>query len=42
MVHRDGSCIRCFTRKGHEWGDRFPGIVLAARRLKAKSFVIDG
>ena len=42
MVHRDGSCIRCFTRNGHDWGDRFPGIVLAARRLKAKSFVIDG
>jgi ATP-dependent DNA ligase len=42
MVHRDGSCIRCFTRNGHDWGDRFPGIVLAARRLNAESFVIDG
>ena len=42
MVHRDGSRVRCFTRNGHEWGDRFPGIVLAARRLKAESFVIDG
>ena len=42
MVHREGSRIRCFTRNGHEWGDRFPAIVLAARRLKAESFVIDG
>jgi bifunctional non-homologous end joining protein LigD len=42
MVHRDGSHIRCFTRHGHDWGDRFPGIVLAARRLNAESFVIDG
>ena len=42
MVRRDGSRIRCFTRNGHEWGDRFPAIVLAARRLKAESFVIDG
>lgn len=30
MVHRDG------------WGDGFPGIVVAGRRLKAESFVIDG
>ena len=42
MVHRDGACIRCFTRNGHDWGDRFPGIVLAARRLNAERFVIDG
>ena len=33
--------VRCFTKNGHDWGDRFPGTVLAAR-LKAKSFVIDG
>ena len=38
MVHRDGSRIRCFTRNGHDWGDRFPGIdviqpCLAMRRL---------
>jgi bifunctional non-homologous end joining protein LigD len=42
MVHRDGSCVRCFARNGQEWGDRFPGVVLAARRLGAESFVIDG
>jgi bifunctional non-homologous end joining protein LigD len=42
MVRRDGSRIRCFTKNGHDWGDRFPGIVLAARRLRAESFLIDG
>ena len=29
-------------RQRHEWGDRFPDIVLAARRLKADSSLIDG
>ena len=42
MVRRDGERVRCFTRNGHDWGDRFPAIVLAARRLKAQSFLIDG
>jgi bifunctional non-homologous end joining protein LigD len=41
-VRRDGSHVRCFTRNGHDWGDRFPTIVHAARRLKAQSFLIDG
>ena len=34
--------IRCFTRNGHDWADRFPAIVDAARRLKAASCLIDG
>ena len=42
MVRRDGSGVRCFTRNGHDWADRFPAIVDAAARLKAKSFLIDG
>jgi ATP-dependent DNA ligase len=24
MVRRDASRIRCFTRNGHDWADRFP------------------
>ncbi len=24
MVRRDGSRVRCFTRNGHDWADRFP------------------
>ena len=42
MVRRDGSRVRCFTRNGHDWADRFPAIVDAAARLKAHSFLIDG
>ena len=29
-------------RNGHDWADRFPAIVDAARRIKATSFLIDG
>jgi bifunctional non-homologous end joining protein LigD len=42
MVRRDGARVRCFTRNGHDWADRFPAIVEAAARLKAQSFLIDG
>ena len=42
MVRRDGARVRCFTRKGHDWADRFPAIVDAALRVKASSFLIDG
>jgi bifunctional non-homologous end joining protein LigD len=42
MVRRDGSRVRCFTRGGHDWADRFPAFVDAASRIKASSFLIDG
>ena len=42
MVRRDGARVRCFTRNGHDWADRFPAIVDAASRIKATSFLIDG
>ena len=42
MVRRDGLRVRCFTRNGNDWADRFPSIVEAAARLKAHSFLIDG
>ena len=42
MVRRDGSRVRCFTRNGYDWADRFPATVEAAARLKAQSFLIDG
>jgi bifunctional non-homologous end joining protein LigD len=42
MVRRDGSRVRCFTRNGHDWADRFPALVDAALRIKASSFLIDG
>jgi len=34
--------VRCFTRNGNNWADRFPSIVEAAARLEAHSFLIDG
>jgi ATP-dependent DNA ligase len=42
VVRRDGPRVRCFTRNGHDWADRFPAIVDAALRIKAASFLIDG
>ena len=33
MVRRDGARVRCFTRGGHDWADRFPAIVEAALRM---------
>ena len=42
MVRRDGSRVRCFTKGGHDWADRFPAIAEAALRLKVTSFYIDG
>jgi bifunctional non-homologous end joining protein LigD len=42
LVRRDGSRVRCFTRGGHDWADRFPAIVEAASKLRAASFLIDG
>jgi len=42
MVRRDGARVRCFTRGGHDWADRFPGIAYAASKILASSFLIDG
>jgi bifunctional non-homologous end joining protein LigD len=42
LVRRGGSRVRCFTRNGYDWADRFPTIVVAALRLNAQSFLIDG
>jgi bifunctional non-homologous end joining protein LigD len=33
---------RVFSRNGHDWSDRYPGIVRAAARLRCKSAIIDG
>jgi len=42
MVRRDGDRVRCFTKNGHDWTDRFPAIAEAATRLPTPSFLIDG
>jgi hypothetical protein len=33
-VHREGKRLRLFTRNGHDWTDRYPLIVEAARRIR--------
>ena len=42
ILQREGERVRLFTRRGHDWSDRYPLISAAARRLKTSSFVIDG
>jgi len=43
VLCRDGARVRCFTRNGYDWADRFPAIVDAALALsRAQSFLIDG
>jgi len=42
MVRREGARVRCYTKNGHDWADRFPAIVVAVLRIKAKSVLIDG
>jgi bifunctional non-homologous end joining protein LigD len=31
-----------YTRNGHDWSDRYPGIIAAARRLPCRSAILDG
>ena len=38
----DGRSVRAFTRNGHDWSDRYPGILAAAARLGCRSAVLDG
>jgi bifunctional non-homologous end joining protein LigD len=42
IVQRQDNRVRLFTRNGHDWSDRYPWIVDAARRLRQTQFVIDG
>ena len=34
--------VRVFSRNGHDWSDRYPGIVRAAAGLRCNSAIIDG
>jgi bifunctional non-homologous end joining protein LigD len=42
IVRRDGPAVRLFTRRGHDWTNRYPAIAAAAIRLRATSFTLDG
>jgi ATP-dependent DNA ligase len=37
IVRRDGDTVRLFTRRGHDWTDRYPAIASPAANLRAKS-----
>jgi ATP-dependent DNA ligase len=39
LVRREGDRVRLFTRRGHDWTKKYPRIVDAARKLKARSFL---
>jgi bifunctional non-homologous end joining protein LigD len=40
IVRRDGEA-RLFTRRGHDWTDRYPAIASATAKLRAQSFTMD-
>ena len=42
MARRDPIGIRLLTRNGYDWAPRYPLIIEAVDRLKARSFLIDG
>ena len=42
IVRRDGPTVRLYSRNAYDWTRRLPTIALAAERIKAKSFTIDG
>ena len=39
---RDGNSVRPFTRNGHDWSDKYRGIVASAGRLGCQSAILDG
>jgi bifunctional non-homologous end joining protein LigD len=42
IVRREGKAVRLFTRRGHDWTERYPAIAAVAAKLRAKSFTLDG
>src|SRR5262245_14723870 len=42
IVRKDGNRVFAFTRNGHDWTSRVPGIAEAAAKLPVKTATIDG
>jgi len=42
IVAREADRVRLFHGDGHDWSDRFPWIVEAARKIRQKRFALDG
>jgi ATP dependent DNA ligase domain len=36
IVRRDGKVVQLFTRRGHDWTDRYPGIAATAAKLRRR------
>jgi hypothetical protein len=42
MLLVERGAARVHTRNGHNWSDRYPGIIATARKLPCRSAIIDG
>jgi bifunctional non-homologous end joining protein LigD len=42
LAHHDGARVRLISRRGLDWGGRFPTIVAAVEALAVRSCIIDG
>src|SRR5687767_11797482 len=42
QLHRKEAAVRCYTRRGYDWTNRFPSLVECLWDLKAYRVVIDG
>jgi bifunctional non-homologous end joining protein LigD len=42
IARRENDTVRLFTRRGHDWTERYPAIASAAAKLRARSFTLDG
>jgi ATP-dependent DNA ligase len=42
LVRRDGPTVRLYSRNAYDWTVRLAAIATAAKRIKARSFTIDG
>jgi ATP-dependent DNA ligase len=42
MLVIERGTARAYTRNGHGWSDRYPGIIMAARNLPCRTAILDG
>jgi bifunctional non-homologous end joining protein LigD len=42
QLHRDDKGIKAYTRRGHDWRDRFPTIISSLADIRTQSVILDG
>src|SRR5262245_40493855 len=42
MLVVERGTARAYTRNGHDWSDRYPGIIASARKLPCRTAILDG